>query len=44
VRFLFAGRLHEEKGLKVLLEAVEKLTAANVRGVVDGRRRTEFER
>jgi glycosyltransferase involved in cell wall biosynthesis len=34
VRFLFAGRLHEEKGLKVLFEAVEKLTAANIRGAV----------
>jgi glycosyltransferase involved in cell wall biosynthesis len=35
VRFLFAGRLHAEKGVKILLEAVEKLTAAGVRGAVD---------
>jgi glycosyltransferase involved in cell wall biosynthesis len=34
VRFLFAGRLLAEKGVKILLEAVEKLTAAGVRGAV----------
>ena len=32
VRFLFAGRLVAEKGVKILLEAVEKLAAAGVRG------------
>lgn len=32
--FLFAGRLVEEKGVKVLLEAVDKLTAAGVRGAL----------
>ena len=34
VRFLFAGRLVAEKGVKILLEAVEKLAAAGVRGAV----------
>jgi glycosyltransferase involved in cell wall biosynthesis len=34
VRFLFAGRLVAEKGVKILLEAVEKLAAAGVRGTV----------
>jgi glycosyltransferase involved in cell wall biosynthesis len=34
VRFLFAGRLVVEKGVKILLEAVEKLAAAGVRGEV----------
>jgi glycosyltransferase involved in cell wall biosynthesis len=32
VRFLFAGRLVAEKGVKVLLEAVDRLAAAGVRG------------
>jgi glycosyltransferase involved in cell wall biosynthesis len=34
VRFLFAGRLVAEKGVNVLLEAVQKLAAAGVRGAV----------
>jgi len=34
VRFLFAGRLIAEKGVKILLEAVEKLTAAGVHGTL----------
>jgi glycosyltransferase involved in cell wall biosynthesis len=34
VRFLFAGRLVAEKGVKILLEAVEKLTAAGVHGAM----------
>jgi glycosyltransferase involved in cell wall biosynthesis len=34
VHFLFAGRLVAEKGVKILLEAVEKLAAAGVRGAV----------
>ncbi len=46
VRFLFAGRLDAEKGVKILLEAVEKLTAAGVRGAVhvigEGRLRDEI--
>jgi glycosyltransferase involved in cell wall biosynthesis len=45
VRFLFAGRLEAEKGVKILLEAVEKLTVAGTRGAVhvigDGRLRDE---
>ena len=45
VHFLFAGRLDAEKGVKILLEAVEKLAAAGVRGAVhvigDGRLRDE---
>jgi glycosyltransferase involved in cell wall biosynthesis len=32
VRFLFAGRLVAEKGLKIVLEAVERLTQRGVRG------------
>lgn len=32
VRFLFAGRLVEEKGVKILLATVDKLAAAGVRG------------
>ena len=35
VRFLFAGRLVPEKGVRVLLQAVEKLSAAGVRGAID---------
>jgi len=34
VHFLFAGRLVSEKGVKILLEAVEKLTAAGVYGTL----------
>jgi glycosyltransferase involved in cell wall biosynthesis len=34
VRFLFAGRLVPEKGVKILLEAVEKLAAAGRRGEI----------
>jgi glycosyltransferase involved in cell wall biosynthesis len=34
VRFLFAGRLVAEKGVKIILEAVEKLTKQGVRGAV----------
>ena len=34
VRFLFAGRLVAEKGVKILLDAVEKLAAAGIRGAV----------
>jgi glycosyltransferase involved in cell wall biosynthesis len=34
VRFLFAGRLVAEKGVKILLEAVEKLSRRGVRGAV----------
>jgi glycosyltransferase involved in cell wall biosynthesis len=34
VRFLFAGRLVAEKGVKILLEAIDKLTAAGVHGAV----------
>ena len=34
VRFLFAGRLVVEKGVRILLDAVEKLTAAGIRGTV----------
>jgi glycosyltransferase involved in cell wall biosynthesis len=34
VRFLFAGRLVAEKGVNVLLDAVETLNAAGVRGAV----------
>jgi glycosyltransferase involved in cell wall biosynthesis len=34
VRFLFAGRLVAEKGVRTLLEAVEKLTAAGVHGTL----------
>ena len=45
VHFLFAGRLDAEKGVKILLEAVEKLAAAGVRGAVhvigEGRLRDE---
>jgi glycosyltransferase involved in cell wall biosynthesis len=32
VRFLFAGRLVEEKGVRILLNAVDKLAAAGLRG------------
>jgi glycosyltransferase involved in cell wall biosynthesis len=45
VRFLFAGRLEVEKGVKILLEAVEKLRRQGVRGAVhvigEGRLRNE---
>ena len=34
VRFLFAGRLEAEKGVKILLKAVENLSAAGVRGAL----------
>ena len=34
VRFLFAGRLEVEKGVRILLEAVEKLAAAGISGAV----------
>jgi glycosyltransferase involved in cell wall biosynthesis len=34
VRFLFAGRLIAEKGVKILLEAAEKLTRQGVRGAL----------
>ncbi len=35
VRFLFAGRLETEKGVLVLLEAVDKLATAGIYGSVD---------
>jgi glycosyltransferase involved in cell wall biosynthesis len=35
VRFLFAGRLAAEKGVRILLEAVDKLAAAGIRATVD---------
>ena len=34
VRFLFAGRLVAEKGVKIVLEAVQKLTRQGVRGAL----------
>jgi glycosyltransferase involved in cell wall biosynthesis len=34
VRFLFAGRLVVEKGVRILLEAVEKLAAAGMHGTI----------
>ena len=45
VRFLFAGRLERDKGVKILLEAAQRLTAAGVRGALhvigEGRLRDE---